>query len=91
MRRLSMSKQFSLKPPAKTAAEFVAEASDAPKNDFPWLDPMVRADVIKLVSLRLSEPEYLKLKYLAEKLRMSQQEIVHGAVTRWIEEELKKS
>ena len=33
---------------------------------YPWNDPKVREDVLKLYNLRLPEPYLLKLKYIAE-------------------------
>jgi predicted DNA-binding protein len=42
------------------------------------------------VSLRLPEPLYLKLKYLSEKTKASQQEIIFELLAPYLEEEVKK-
>lgn len=35
-------------------------------DPYPWEDPKVREDVLKVYNLRLPEPYILKLKYIAE-------------------------
>ena len=36
-------------------------------QQFPWDDPIVRDDVLKIYNVRLPEPYLLKLKYIAER------------------------
>ena len=45
-------------------------------TQYPWEGPSVRDDVRKTVNLHLPEPLYLKLKYVSQKTRISQQEII---------------
>ena len=56
---------------------------------YPWNAPGVREDVVKIFNLRLSEPDFLKLKYLAEHLpNTSMQTICLEAVHEAIENKL---
>lgn len=74
------------------AAETSREASEAKskegKDAYPWLAPQVRQDVIKAVNLRLAEPLYLKLQYVSEKTRKSQQELIREGLLQVLEKEL---
>ncbi len=50
---------------------FIAEAEINTQSSneiipFPWQEPRVRDDVLKVYNLRLPEPYLLKLKYIAE-------------------------
>lgn len=64
------------RPPAKTTnlESFIEGAATHTKPEvppehhepYPWEDPRVREDVIKMFNLRLPEPYLLKLKYIAE-------------------------
>lgn len=78
--------KMTLNPPKQTAEEFIKSANAVdgmvPSHTvpYPWEDPMVREDVIKSVNLRLSEPVLLKLQYVAEKTRKSQQELIREAL-----------
>lgn len=51
--------KMTLNPNKKKVDEFINRAGETP-NGYPWTEPQVREDMVKLVSLRLSEPEYLK-------------------------------
>lgn len=64
---------------------FIEDAGKPLTEGFPWEDPMVRADVQKLVSLRLPEPEYLKLKWICEQERRSMQKLIQEVVSSWID------
>lgn len=91
-----MGRKFSLNPKSQTAPppaeEFIKSANDIPGSNktYPWEDPRVREDLIKMVSLRLSEPYILKLQYLSEKTRKSQQEIIREILQPYLDEEVKK-
>ena len=60
--------------------KFINDAGKPPTEGFPWEDPMVREDVLRMVSIRLPEPEYLKLKWLCEQERYSMQQYLLNAV-----------
>ncbi len=78
--------------PAVTPEQFIQKANDTPAEakTYPWEEPKVRDDVIKMVSLRLSEPYILKLQYLSEKTHKSQQELIREILLPWLDEEVKK-
>ena len=52
---------------------------------YPWEAPYVRSDVKKLFSLRLSEPEMLKLQYINKKTGKSMHQFCLDAVLPAIE------
>lgn len=54
----------------------------------PWLEPHVRADVKKSFMLRLSEPDYLKLKYAAEQNHLSINQFCLNAILPAIQQAL---
>ncbi|RMF17007.1 MAG: hypothetical protein D6761_05225 [Candidatus Dadabacteria bacterium] len=58
--------------------------------EFPWEDPAVRDDLLKVFNLRLPEPLYLKLKFLSDYSPRSMQQICLDALRPAIERELKK-
>lgn len=78
--------KMTLNPPKQTAEEFIKSANSLPDTmpnhtePYPWEDSKVREDVIKSVNLRLNEPLLLKLQYVAEKTRKSQQELIREAL-----------
>lgn len=91
--------KLSLRPTKKTEEaeleSFIQAASSEPPknegvNEKPWNDPRVRDDLIKMVSLRLSEPYILKLQFLSEKTNLSQQEILRRVVIPYLESEVEK-
>ncbi len=45
-----------------------AEIREVPEKQaaYPWESPKVREDMIKVFNLRLSEPYFLKLRYISE-------------------------
>lgn len=88
-----MSKRLSLVPPTKqqpSAEDFIKQANAPTQTDeqYPWEAPHVREDVIKAVNLRLSEPYLLKLQYLSEKTRKSQQELIRECLLPWLDEQI---
>lgn len=92
--------RMSARPPAApTSAEAFIAAAEAPREEqeekhqeaeqgYPWTAPQVRQDVIKTVNLRLPEPLYIKLQYVSEKTRKSQQELIREGLLQIIDREL---
>ena len=74
--------------PPRTPDEFINGAGEEiPKPDItpaadlrPWESPTVRADVKKVFNVRLDEPLFLKLKWLADNGPESMHQIVYEAV-----------
>lgn len=72
-----MTSKFRSRPPEKGAnvENFIAGAERRPEerlssanaSPFPWNQPGVRDDVLKVYNLRLPEPYLLKLKYISER------------------------
>lgn len=56
----------------------------------PWEKETVRADVIKQFALRLPEPYFLKLKYIAEQTPDSMQKFCQDALRSAINEKLRE-
>ncbi|MCF8494238.1 MAG: hypothetical protein K9G65_02440 [Rickettsiaceae bacterium] len=46
------------------------------ENNLPWLDPLVRKDLQKVFTAKLSEEYILKIKYISDRTNKSQQKIV---------------
>lgn len=80
-----MANKMTLKPPRQTAEEFIKAANQAVEVVYPWNAPHVRADVIKSVNLRLNEPLLLKLQYVSEKTRRSQQELIREVLAPYLD------
>ena len=59
-------------------------------QDLPWNAPHVRADVKKLFSLRLSEPDMLKLQFINQQTGISMHQFVLNAVMPAIENEVNR-
>jgi hypothetical protein len=74
----------------KNVEEFIQAANQRADTTFPWDDPMVRDDVMKLISLRLSEPYMLKLQWISEQTGKAQQKMLKDLVVPWIDEQVKK-
>ncbi len=55
---------------------------------YPWEEPHIREDVKKTLPLRISEPLYLKLKYIAERTPYSMNSFILEKLTEEIEEEV---
>ncbi len=62
--------------------------SSKSKEVYPWEEPHIREDVKKNLPLRLSEPLYLKLKYIAENTPYSMNSFILERLTEEIEEEI---
>ncbi len=81
-----MANKMTLKPPKQTAEEFIKAANKEVDVLYPWEDSKVREDVIKSVNLRLNEPVLLKLQYVSEKTRKSQQELIREALLPYLDQ-----
>lgn len=57
---------------------------------YPWEESHIRDDVMKSLPLRLSEPLYLKLKYIAAHTPYSMNSFILERITEEIEEEISK-
>ena len=73
------------------ALDQFAQAAGVRKNDeiLPWEEPQVREDVIKNLPLRLTEPLYLKLKYIAAKTPYSMNSFILERLSEVIDQEIK--
>ena len=58
------------------------------QQTFPWEEPHIREDVKKNIPLRLPEPLYMKLKFIAEKTPYSMNSFILERLTEVIEEEV---
>jgi hypothetical protein len=81
--------KMSIKSP-KNVEDFIQAAGQQADTTFPWDDPKVRDDVMKLISLRLSEPYMLKLQWISEQTGKAQQKMLKDLVVPWIDEQVKK-
>lgn len=55
---------------------------------YPWEEPHIREDVKKNIPLRLPEPLYMKLKFIAEHTPYSMNSFILERLTEMIEEEV---
>ena len=55
---------------------------------YPWEEPHIREDVKKTLPLRIPEPLYMKLKYIAEQTPYSMNSFIMERLTEEIEEEV---
>ena len=55
---------------------------------YPWDEPHIREDVKKTLPLRIPEPLYMKLKYIAEQTPYSMNSFIMERLTEEIEEEI---
>ncbi len=60
----------------------------ASETIYPWEEPHIREDVKKNLPIRLPEPLYLKLKYIADKTPYSMNSFILERLTEEIEEEI---
>ena len=71
-----------------------AAAAGKPKSAaetvYPWQEPHIREEVKKNLPLRLPEPLYMKLKYIAEHTPYSMNSFILEKLTEEIEEEIKR-
>lgn len=83
-------------PSKKSLEEFISEAGEKKKeqsinkqqkieNCYPWNDPMVRADIQKVFTVKLPEEYILKIKFLSEKTNKSQQKIIREIICQEID------
>lgn len=74
---------------AETKSVDIASTSETPTS-YPWQEPGIRDDVLKVYNLRLPEPYLLKLKYIADNTPDSMQkfclQIIQGAIDKKIED-----
>ena len=96
-----MSSKLKSGPPVASADEFIAGAerreTEKPNEPagrggerYPWGDPKVREDMIKVYNLRLPEPYLLKLKYIAEHTPDSMQKFCLAALLPAIDKKIKE-
>jgi len=66
--------------------------SDLKKNNtkYPWGNEKVRDDLVKTFNIRLSEPDYLKLKYISDHTPESMHTFCLNAIIPAIEKQIKK-
>jgi hypothetical protein len=83
-------------PARKKATDLDAFAAGAGKstaateNVYPWQEPHIREDVKKNLPIRLPEPLYMKLKYIADNTPYSMNAFILERLTVEIEEEIAK-
>lgn len=81
-------------PARKTDADLDEFASGAGKRgakqaiNYPWEEPHIREDVKKNLPLRIPEPLYMKLKYIADHTPYSMNSFILERLTNEIEEEV---
>ncbi len=81
-------------PKRKTDADLDKFAAGAGKRDvkqdiiYPWEEPHIREDVKKNLPLRIPEPLYMKLKYIADQTPYSMNSFILERLTPEIEEEI---
>lgn len=71
--------------------QFAAAAGKRKRTEdelYPWEEPHVRDDVKKNLPIRLPEPLYMKLKYIADHTPYSMNSFILEKLTEEIEEEL---
>lgn len=65
-------------------------ATEIPSTTYPWQEPGIRDDVLKVYNLRLPEPYLLKLKYIADNTPDSMQkfclQIIQEAIDKKIDD-----
>jgi hypothetical protein len=57
---------------------------------YPWEEPHIREDVKKNLPLRISEPLYMKLKYIADHTPYSMNSFILEHLTEQIEQEISR-
>ncbi len=73
-----------------TFAAGADKPGSAKQKVYPWEEPHIREDVKKNLPLRLSEPLYLKLKFIAEQTPYSMNSFILERLTEEIEEEIER-
>lgn len=77
--------------PSHPQAEHAATATVSTENTAVWAPNGAREDVIKTFNLRLSEPTFLKLKYIAQKQRLSVNSICARLIQEFVDSELNQN
>lgn len=67
-----------------------APAAATASEILPWEEPHVREDVVKNLPLRLNEPLYLKLKYIASKTPYSMNSFIIEKIEQMVDEEIER-
>lgn len=85
-----MDNKMSSKPPLpKSAEDFILAAEKKPiqkdTKDLPWLQEGVRPEMLVAMSLRLKEEYILKLKYIGENSKYSQQSFARECLEKAID------
>ena len=73
-----------------TGAETKTDIKSAAVVNYPWQEMNVRDDVLKVYNLRLPEPYFLKLKYIAEHTPDSMQKFCLDVLIRAIDEKVEQ-
>lgn len=85
---------MSSRPPApKSMDDFIAAAEKpvVKKDDLPWLQPGVRENQPRPITIGLKEPYLLKLRYLSKTLKQgTQQEIVRNILEKNLDDMLEQ-
>jgi hypothetical protein len=64
------------------------KGKSASETVYPWQEPHIREDVKKNLPIRLPEPLYMKLKYIAEHTPYSMNSFILERLTEEIEKEI---
>jgi len=70
--------------------EIISSGQGDSEKIYPWNTPSVREDVTKLFNIRLSEPDWLKLKYLSDQTNESMHAICLDILIPTMSRRLKK-
>ncbi len=73
---------------AGSAPESSTHAVAKTNSPLPWEEAQVREDVVKNIPLRLSEPLYLKLKFIAKHTPYSMNSFIIERLTEIVDEEI---
>ncbi len=84
MGKLQIKKDTDIETFAAGAGRYRAKKEEV----YPWEEPHIREDVMKSLPLRLSEPLYLKLKYIAAHTPYSMNSFILERITEEIEAEI---
>ena len=68
----------------------VGKYSSTKDEIYPWEEPHIREDVKKNLPLRIPEPLYMKLKYIADHTPYSMNSFILERLTEEIEQEISK-
>lgn len=99
-KKMNERKKISARPPLtaikEKEIEFITEGTITQSqifsthvDQYPWEKEGVRFDVIKIFNVRLTEPDFLKLKYLCEQKSKSINSICVSLIKNFLDTELK--